>query len=43
MIANARRINPNLAIIQVSAKSGAGMANWLKWISTAQHIAAAAE
>jgi hydrogenase nickel incorporation protein HypB len=43
MIANARRINPKLVIIQTSANSGAGMADWLKWISAAQHPAAAAE
>ena len=41
MIANARRINPTLAIIQTSAKTGAGMADWLGWISAAQRRAAA--
>jgi len=42
MVANARRINPRLVIIQTSAKTGAGMADWLKWIRTAHHLAAAA-
>ena len=43
MIANALRINPKLAIIQTSAKSGEGMPAWLDWISTAQRPVAAAE
>ena len=43
MIANARRINPKLVIIQTSAKTGAGMDDWLGWISTARRHAAAAE
>lgn len=36
MIANARRINPKLDIIQISAKTGAGMPDWLAWIKAAQ-------
>lgn len=43
MIANARRINPKLVIIQTSAKTGEGMDAWLNWISAAQHLAAAAQ
>jgi len=31
-IAYARRINPNLTVIQTSATSGAGMEEWLAWI-----------
>lgn len=30
--ANARRINPNIEVIRISAKSGDGMAAWLDWI-----------
>jgi hydrogenase nickel incorporation protein HypB len=30
--ANARRVNPKLTVIRVSAKSGEGMADWLAWI-----------
>ena len=46
IITNARRINPALDIITVSAKTGAGMPGWLNWIKTARaklHAAAAAE
>ena len=43
MIANARRINPKLVIIQTSAKTGAGMDDWLGWIGTARRHTAAAE
>ncbi|MBA4176292.1 MAG: hydrogenase accessory protein HypB [Leptothrix sp. (in: Bacteria)] len=31
-LANARRINPGITILQVSAASGEGMAEWLAWI-----------
>ena len=31
-LANARRVNPAIEILQVSATSGAGMAPWLAWI-----------
>ena len=46
IIANARRINPRLDIIAVSARTGAGMQDWLAWIKAAQgnlHPAEAAE
>jgi len=43
MIANARRINPKLVIIQTSAKTGAGMDDWLGWIGTARRHTATAE
>jgi len=33
-IAYARRINPDLAVIQTSATTGAGMDEWLAWIET---------
>ncbi len=35
-IANARRVNPNIEIIQLSATSGVGMNEWLNWISREQ-------
>jgi len=31
-IANARRVNPDIAVLQVSARSGDGMEAWLEWI-----------
>jgi len=34
--ANARRVNPDIEIIQLSATSGAGMDEWLEWIARAQ-------
>jgi len=34
--ANARRVNPDIEIIQLSATSGAGMDEWVEWIGRAQ-------
>lgn len=34
--ANARRVNPDMEIIQLSATSGVGMDEWLAWIAQAQ-------
>ena len=34
--ANARRVNPDIEIIQLSATSGAGMGEWLEWVERAQ-------
>jgi hydrogenase nickel incorporation protein HypB len=34
-IANARRINPDIEVLQLSATSGAGMHAWLAWIERA--------
>jgi hydrogenase nickel incorporation protein HypB len=34
-IANARRVNPDIEVLQVSATSGAGMDAWLAWIERA--------
>ena len=31
-VANARRVNPNIQVIRISAKSGEGMDEWLDWI-----------
>ncbi len=41
LIANARRVNPAIAVIQISAKSGEGMEHWLRWISGAVNMAGA--
>jgi hydrogenase nickel incorporation protein HypB len=30
--ANLRRVNPNIEIIALSARTGAGMAEWLGWL-----------
>ncbi|HEU0186615.1 MAG TPA: hydrogenase nickel incorporation protein HypB, partial [Gallionellaceae bacterium] len=35
-IANARRVNPDIEIIQLSATSGVGMDEWLEWIEQMQ-------
>ncbi|HIF9256967.1 TPA: hydrogenase nickel incorporation protein HypB, partial [Photobacterium damselae] len=32
-IANARRVNPQIQIIKLSAKTGEGMAAWLTWLN----------
>ncbi len=40
-IANARRVNPDIEIIQLSASSGAGMDKWIDWINNAQQSIAA--
>ena len=31
-VENARRVNPHIRVIRVSARSGAGMDEWLGWI-----------
>ncbi|WP_135075196.1 hydrogenase nickel incorporation protein HypB [Terasakiella sp. SH-1] len=33
-IENARKINPNIQVFQLSSKSGEGMGNWCEWITT---------
>ena len=35
-MANARRVNPAIEIIRISATSGEGMQDWLEWISSEQ-------
>jgi len=42
LIANARRINPGIAVIAVSATTGEGMARWRQWIDGARAMVAAA-
>ncbi|HNP26674.1 MAG TPA: hydrogenase nickel incorporation protein HypB [Nitrosomonas sp.] len=39
VIEYARRINPALRIIQISAVQGAGMQDWINWIKTGHHAA----
>jgi hydrogenase nickel incorporation protein HypB len=41
LIANARRVNPAIAVIQVSASNGEGMERWLGWLSGAMAMASA--
>jgi hydrogenase nickel incorporation protein HypB len=33
LIANARRVNPAIEVIEVSARSGAGMDAWIGWLN----------
>ena len=33
-VANARRVNPDIRVIRVSASSGEGLAEWLEWINS---------
>jgi len=40
-IANARRVNPAIRVLRVSARSGEGMADWLAWIAGARMMAGA--
>lgn len=41
LIENALRVNPTLGVLQVSAKSGDGMDQWINWINAARQLAAA--
>ncbi|MEO8331250.1 MAG: hydrogenase nickel incorporation protein HypB [Gallionella sp.] len=41
-VENARRVNPNIQVIRISASSGDGMAEWLNWIATGCRNAVAA-
>ncbi len=34
LIANARRVNPSIEVIEVSARSGAGMDAWIGWLQS---------
>ena len=40
-LANARRVNPTITIIEISANSGLGMERWLDWIAQEAHMARA--
>ena len=34
----ARRVNPSIQVLQVSATSGEGMQNWYQWIKTTRQM-----
>ena len=38
-IANARRVNPSIKVLQVSAKTGEGLEAWIAWIMAARAMA----
>jgi len=38
-IDNARRVNPNIKVLQVSATSGAGLDTWYQWLSASLQLA----
>ena len=42
-IKNARRVNPRIQVIRVSASSGEGLSEWLEWIKAGCHKAVAAQ
>lgn len=42
-VENARRVNPDIRVIRVSASSGEGVAEWLGWIATGCHDTVAAK
>ncbi|AEI04519.1 hydrogenase nickel incorporation protein HypB (plasmid) [Afipia carboxidovorans OM5] len=33
-VANARKVNPDIAVLQVSSRNGEGMAEWYEWLRT---------
>jgi hydrogenase nickel incorporation protein HypB len=39
-VANARKVNPGIRVLKVSATSGEGMADWYRWINAARQFAA---
>ncbi len=41
-IANARKVNPGIAVLKVSARSGEGMEEWLAWIADGRRRAVTA-
>jgi len=43
LVANARRVNPAIAVLKLSAKSGDGMERWLNWLAGARALRLAAE
>ncbi len=38
-IAYARQVNPGIKVLQLSAKTGAGMAAWLQWLKASRQLA----
>lgn len=43
LIACARRINPSIGVIRLSARSGEGMQKWITWLESARALQLAAE
>ncbi|MGE5478763.1 MAG: hydrogenase nickel incorporation protein HypB [Bacteroidales bacterium] len=41
-VANARKVNPDMAVLQLSARSGEGMDQWLAWIAEGRRRAVTA-
>jgi hydrogenase nickel incorporation protein HypB len=41
LISNARRVNPAIAVIPVSARNGEGLDRWLRWLAGAANMAGA--
>jgi len=41
-IANARRVNPDIVVLQLSARTGEGMESWLAWLGEGRRRAASA-
>ncbi|TNB46252.1 hydrogenase nickel incorporation protein HypB [Martelella lutilitoris] len=39
-IANARRVNPKIGVLALSARTGEGMQAWINWIDAARHLSA---
>ena len=35
-LAHARRVNPDIAVLETSARSGAGLSGWLDWLAAAR-------
>lgn len=43
LVDNARKVNPGVAVIRLSARTGAGMEAWLRWIEAGRILKCAAE
>ena len=43
LIANAKRVNPMIGVLKLSAKSGEGVDRWLHWLETARALRLAAD
>ena len=43
LIANARRVNPTIGVLKLSAKSGDGMERWINWLTSARALRLAAD
>ena len=40
-VANARKVNPKIKVLKVSARTGGGMADWTAWVEAARRMALA--